>query len=209
MLDETRRADAPSGADAGPDVEPFPPVLEVFGEAPLGPPAAPAPGLGLAHADVGARLAAVEAMLAGLARQAAFVPPKLRGLGERVDALATALAHARSRDLLTELCAMDDLVAGGLAARAGGDAEAPARVLLALASTLGALLEAQGVTETPTSGAFDPTLQRAVRALPVDDPDCDGLVVEVDRRGFLLAGKVLRFADVAVGRHGPPEGGEP
>jgi|GEM_PF-6666242 len=165
------------------------------------PPAAA--GGGALPGELEPRFAALETAVERLGRQASFLPPKLRGLGERIDALSTVLAHARCRTLLTEVLAIDDLVHAGLADLQRGDELAPERVLTALRATLTTLLDSQGVTEIEASGPFDPARHQAVRQLPVDEAQFDGAVLEVDRRGFAHGEQVLRFAEVAVGRHEP------
>jgi molecular chaperone GrpE len=210
MLDETPRADTTSDDTTSEDTDTtLPEILEVFGAEPLTEtgtdeaptdltPTASTPATEATDAD---RFAALEQAVGRLERQASFLPPKLRGLGERVDALASVLAHARTRTLLTEVVALDDLVRNGLTELDAGDEAAPARVLQALAATLSTLLEGQGVEEIGTDGDFDPTRHQAVRQLPVDEAQYDGAVLEVDRRGFAHGEQVLRFAEVAVGRH--------
>jgi molecular chaperone GrpE len=210
MLDETPRADTTSDDTTSEDTETtLPEILEVFGAQPLAEagtddaptdmtPTTPTPPVQDQDED---RFTALEQAVGRLERQASFLPPKLRGLGERVDALASVLAHARTRTLLTEVVALDDLVRNGLSELDAGDEAAPTRVLQALAATLSTLLEGQGVEEIGTDGDFDPTRHQAVRQLPVDEAQFDGAVLEVDRRGFAHGDQVLRFAEVAVGHH--------
>jgi molecular chaperone GrpE len=212
MLDETPRADTTSDDTTSEDTDTtLPEILEVFGAEPLaeaGTDEAPTdqtPTGTTPTATDDDRFAALEQAVGRLERQASFLPPKLRGLGERVDALASVLAHARTRTLLTEVVALDDLVRNGMTELDAGDEAAPARVLQALAATLSTLLEGQGVEEIGTDGSFDPTRHQAVRQLPVDEAQYDGAVLEVDRRGFAHGEQVLRFAEVAVGRHTTPD----
>lgn len=207
MLDETERASP--GADEtnhGASV-PLAEILEVFGAEPLE--ACEAEAETTQSAPVLERLAAIEQALEHLQRQASFLPPKLRGLGERVDALGHTLSDSRARSLLLELLGLDDLVRAGLTLEAEGDAGAPARMLAALSASFDALFESQGLTEIATDGDFDPTRHQAVRQLAVDEAEHNGVVLEVDRRGFAHGGRVLRFAEVAVGRHAPHDDESP
>ena len=57
------------------------------------------------------------------------------------------------------------------------------------------LLESKGLTEIDASGKFDPNYHEALCAVEADEP---GMVAEVFQKGYLLNGKVLRFAKVKV-----------
>lgn len=48
---------------------------------------------------------------------------------------------------------------------------------------------------------FDPNLSQAVGVVPVDEPAKDGIVVEEILPGYLMGDKLLRPAQVRVGRH--------
>ncbi len=65
-----------------------------------------------------------------------------------------------------------------------------------------AALERQGVRSVdPAAEAFDPNVAEAVRIDPVDSPERDGRVTETLRLGYALGDRVVRPAQVAVGRH--------
>lgn len=55
-------------------------------------------------------------------------------------------------------------------------------------------VEAEGQT-------FDPALHEALAVCPVSEPEKDGLILAQIRRGFSLDGKVVRAAQVQVGRY--------
>lgn len=149
------------------------------------------------------RLGGLETQVEQLGRQAAFLPPKLRGLGDKLGDLAAPLSDARSRALMVDLLMVDDLVRSGLADEQ--DADAARRTLTAVSQLLASVLDSHGVSEIGTDGAFDPTVHQAVQQLPVDEPDHDGQVLEVYRRGLRTEQRVLRYAEVGVARYVPHE----
>ena len=57
------------------------------------------------------------------------------------------------------------------------------------------ILEAQGLKEIPTEGKFDPNMHEA---LMVSEGDEDDMVAEVYQKGYMMNGKVLRYAKVRV-----------
>lgn len=61
-------------------------------------------------------------------------------------------------------------------------------------------LQELGVSTIACDGAFDPAVHEAVEVVPVQDPARDGQIVEELQMGYLLGGKVLRAAQVRVGR---------
>lgn len=61
-------------------------------------------------------------------------------------------------------------------------------------------LRALGLQVIDTSGAFDPKVHEAVAVVDVDDEARDGMVLEELYRGYLLGDKVLRAAQVKVGK---------
>lgn len=61
-------------------------------------------------------------------------------------------------------------------------------------------LTQKGLTEMECVGQpFDTDLHEALTNVPVEDEDQKGKVVEVLEKGYLLNGKVIRFAKVVVG----------
>ena len=66
-------------------------------------------------------------------------------------------------------------------------------------------LSAQGVTEIPAEGkTFDPNVHEAISQEDCE-PDQDGKVLRVNRRGFMLRDRLLRPAVVVVGKVASPE----
>ena len=58
------------------------------------------------------------------------------------------------------------------------------------------MLQSEGLDEIPADGVFDPALHEAVDTRVGDD----NMILEVVRKGYNLNGKVLRPAQVVVGR---------
>lgn len=62
-------------------------------------------------------------------------------------------------------------------------------------------LEKNGVKEIPTAdAAFDADLHEAIAMVPMGDADKKGKVVDTVVKGYMINGKVLRHAKVAVGQ---------
>ncbi len=57
------------------------------------------------------------------------------------------------------------------------------------------VLEANGLTEIPADGKFDPNCHEALCTV---DGDEDGDIAEVFQKGYMLNGKVLRYSKVKV-----------
>ena len=53
----------------------------------------------------------------------------------------------------------------------------------------------------PVGQPFDPHVHEAMVVVPVDDPAADGVVVGQWRAGYRIADRVLRPAQVQVGRY--------
>lgn len=84
----------------------------------------------------------------------------------------------------------------------------PFEVILAEATEV---LERQDVVEWVPTGdrQVDRKFQRALSTVATSDPNADGEVVEVIRRGYVLNGGLFRPQEVSVARHKPgPVGGE-
>ena len=95
--------------------------------------------------------------------------------------------------LVTELLnVVDDL---GRALESAPDAESPLAVgVKAVRGNLVKILEAQGVSEVPTD-KFDPNMHEA---LMVVDGEEDDKIAQVYQKGYMMNGRVLRFAKVVV-----------
>ena len=74
------------------------------------------------------------------------------------------------------------------------------RVLREVADDVELILERQGVEPfQPETGAkFDRRVARAVRSVHTTDPRLDGAVAEVQKPGYRMGDRVLRYCDVAV-----------
>ncbi len=150
------------------------------------------------------RLGRLETTLESLSKQTNFLPPKLRGLGKKVDELSTTLGDARIRSLLSDVVGLADLAEGAL--RAFDDEEASVsaaevrRYFKAMATRVGQILESNDLQEIPTDTEFDPTIHNAIDVTPVADESLDGRILDVVRRGYRSEHSVLRYAEVTVGR---------
>lgn len=120
-----------------------------------------------------------------------------RTLRERIELIKTA-----SAEVVTQLLPiLDDLERAILAHQAAGE---PAVALMdgvnLIYNKFLALLGQQGLEQMKTMGnEFDTDFHEAVTTLPVDDPEMKGKVVDEIQKGYLLNGKVIRFAKVVVG----------
>ena len=96
--------------------------------------------------------------------------------------------------LVTELLnVVDDL---GRALESAPDAESPLAVgVKAVRGNLVKIVEAQGVSEVPTDKGFDPNMHEA---LMVVDGEEDDKIAQVYQKGYMMNGRVLRFAKVVV-----------
>ena len=96
--------------------------------------------------------------------------------------------------LVTELLnVVDDL---GRALESAPDTESPLAVgVKAVRGNLVKILEAQGVSEVPTDKGFDPNMHEA---LMVVDGEEDNKIAQVYQKGYMMNGRVLRFAKVVV-----------
>jgi len=153
------------------------------------------------------RLGRLETTLQSLNKQTNFLPPKLRGLGKKVDELTTSVGEARTRSLLVDIVGMGDLVEGALRSMPAPEAEDAAalsetrRYFEAMATRIDQILESHDLQEIPTDSEFDPTVHNAIEIAPIDDADMDGQIVDVVRRGFRSEHSVLRYAEVTVGKY--------
>lgn len=154
-----------------------------------------------------ARLANLEAVADSTARQVSFLPPQLRSLSSKVEGIAFAIGESRYRAVLLGLLGIYDLVDQALRTLPpvpGDDAAAERRhTYQVLRTQLGQILAANGLAEIPADGAFDPTLHRALRTVPCDDPAQTNRIVEIVRPGFRTEQTILRYAEVIVGKYTP------
>jgi hypothetical protein len=155
------------------------------------------------------RIAAFEAAMDATAKQVSFLPPQMRMLGGKIDGLATAISEPRYRAALLGLLGVYDLADQILRTLPADDDGQTGvanhrRNYEVLLAQLRQILEANGLTEIPTDGGFDPELHRALKLVPVADPAQSDQVLETVRRGFRTEQSVLRYAEVLVGQYSPP-----
>ena len=58
-----------------------------------------------------------------------------------------------------------------------------------------------GLEEIDAEGKFDPSLHEAVMMEATDDEEADGKITAVFRKGYKLAGRVIRAAQVKVSNY--------
>lgn len=178
---EEAKKNAAADADAEPVAEDAAPAAD----APAEPPAAdeePAPS----EADI------LKDRLLRL--QADFDNYKKRQLRERQDWIASANA-----DILRELLpVLDNFERGLQSATATPENQAIVEGFSMIFDQLKALLGKFDVAEVPTDGQpFDPAVHEAITTMPSADIP-EGHIVTAARRGYTLAGKLLRAAQVVV-----------
>lgn len=171
--------------DAAADAEPVAEDAAPAADAPAEPPAAdeePAPS----EADI------LKDRLLRL--QADFDNYKKRQLRERQDWIASANA-----DILRELLpVLDNFERGLQSATATPENQAIVEGFSMIFGQLKALLGKFDVAEVPTDGQpFDPAVHEAITTMPSADIP-EGHIVTAARRGYTLAGKLLRAAQVVV-----------
>ena len=98
-----------------------------------------------------------------------------------------------TKDLVSELINVADDLERALASVQ--EEAALSTGVRAVRGNLMKILEAQGLKEIPTEGKFDPNMHEA---LMVSEGDEDDMVAEVYQKGYMMNGKVLRYAKVRV-----------
>lgn len=69
-----------------------------------------------------------------------------------------------------------------------------------IAGKIHTMLNQQGLEAMNANGQpFDPEFHEAITEIPAPTPDLKGKVVDEVEKGYLLAGKVIRYAKVVVG----------
>jgi molecular chaperone GrpE len=140
-----------------------------------------------------------QAGLSTLTEKVAFIPPQIRNLGAKVDAVAAVAADSKYRSLLLTLLALHDLAGQMRLGEAIGEGQgALRRPLEVIFTQIQQILESNGLKEIPASGPFDPALHCAIQVAPTEDPALDGKIARLVRSGFTLAGRTLRFAEVEI-----------
>jgi molecular chaperone GrpE len=156
--------------------------------------------------SVALKLTQLQQSLDALGRQISYIPPQVRALGSKVEGLGAAISDSRYRGLLLGLLGVLDIVEQIQRVMAGGADEAVdhARNYEVLRVQLRQLLENNGLTEIPASGAFDPNVHRALERVETGDPADHNRVLQVLRPGYRTEQSVLRYAEVKVGYFPPP-----
>ena len=155
------------------------------------------------------RLASLEAAVESATRQIAFIPPQVRMLGNRIEGIATAITEPRYRAVLLNLLGVYDLVDQVLRTLPPTTESDPVaehrRNYQVLRTQLRQVLDANGLSEIPTDGPFNPELHRATQTVFCTESAESGRVVGVVRPGFRTEQAVLRYAEVIVSRYAPPD----
>jgi molecular chaperone GrpE len=95
---------------------------------------------------------------------------------------------------------LDDFERGIKAAESASDVEAVKEGMNLIFSKLKSSLQQRGLSEMESKGlAFDADLHEAITNIPAPDETLKGKVVDELEKGYLLNGKVIRFAKVVVG----------
>ncbi|HEX2315295.1 MAG TPA: nucleotide exchange factor GrpE [Thermomonospora sp.] len=180
------------------------------GPAEPGEPAEPSgPGHGALAAEVARLAAAVER---GHER-AAHRESVIDRLHEDVQALRRGELQAMFDPVRAVLFRLHDLT-GREARRWAADPPEPAHAAALLAAVTDEIAEALARTgverfTVAPGDPFDPARHRPVATETVEDPALDGVVVGVCSDGFARADRVVRKADVRVGRPARPDPADP
>jgi hypothetical protein len=163
--------------------------------------------IGEGIASLQKRLDGIEESIGALSKQISYLPPQVRTLGGKVDGLTTSISEPRFRNVLLSLLGIYDLVDQLWRGLPDADEKASdhKRSYDVLRTQLRQILETNGLTEIPTSGAFDPLFHRAIKRVTTSDPAQEGSILEVVRPGFCTPQAVLRYAEVVVGAYQPPD----
>jgi molecular chaperone GrpE len=185
--------------DAHIQVEPVPPAQ----------PETPGPARVL-PGEILARLESLELELRGqtgrfqaglntLSEKVAFIPPQIRNLGAKIDAVATVAADSKYRSLLLTLLGLHDLVGQMRLGASDGEREGAAgRSLDVIFTQIQQILEGNGLKDIAASETFDPAMHCAIQVVPTEDAAMDGKIARLIRPGFTLAGRLVRFAEVEI-----------
>ena len=155
--------------------------------------------LGSLELDLLGQTQRLQAGLTTLSEKVAFIPPQIRTLGAKIDAVATVASDSKYRALLLTLLGLHDL-AGQMRLDASNseDGGAAKRALDVIFTQVQQILEANGLTQIAESETFDPAMHCAIQVVPTEDSARDGRIARMIRPGFALAGRLLRFAEVEI-----------
>ncbi|HXB41158.1 MAG TPA: nucleotide exchange factor GrpE [Bacteroidia bacterium] len=119
-----------------------------------------------------------------------------RSMRERVEYLKSA-GEDVFKDILP---VVDDFERGIKAAENGADAKSVQEGVLLIYNKLQNILKQKGVEVMDSKGKdFDAETMEAITNIPAPTPDLKGKVVDEIEKGYLLNGKVIRYAKVIVG----------
>lgn len=143
-----------------------------------------------------------EALLARAQDRLAEQDDEVERIKMRLKTEADQQVEKRVAEVIDELLDVgDDLARAILSSQELGHDESVVQGLELVRQSFGKRLSKIGVARMETQGqAFDPALHDAVSMIPVHDPAQDGMILGVVREGYLLHGKPLREARVAVGK---------
>jgi molecular chaperone GrpE len=113
----------------------------------------------------------------------------------------TELIKSAASDLITELLpVLDDLERALNAMETGEQENAITDGIRLIYNKLKNILSQQGLERMKVMGEeFDTDFHEALTEIPAPGPDQKGKVVDVIQNGYLLNGKVIRYAKVVVG----------
>lgn len=156
--------------------------------------------------ELQAQVAELQAQLEGehdaLLRMAADLENYKRRVAKELQE-RTTFANER---LITELLApLDDCDHAVKAFEDGSDPEAVLEGVRLIGRHLRSVLGKFGLEEIPAEGQpFDPNVHEALGSVVTDEVE-DGTIVEVERKGYSLHGRVLRPAQVLVAQAAQPQ----
>jgi molecular chaperone GrpE len=119
-----------------------------------------------------------------------------RTMRERVE----YLKYAGEEVFKEILPVVDDFERGLKAAESATDVAAVSEGVKLVYNKLTHILKLKGIEAMDAKGKdFDPETMEAITNIPAPTPDLKGKVVDEVEKGYLLNGKVIRFAKVVVG----------
>ncbi len=108
--------------------------------------------------------------------------------------------ETRAKLVVELLPVLDNLDRTIAAAQAAGEDAMLVQGTLMVRAQLETVLMRYGAERVEAAGRFDPAIHEAIAATPVADPALHGAIVHQAQPGYRFAGKLLRPAQVTVGR---------
>lgn len=199
-----------AGRDEFPQ-QPQPPPEGRSRDEPAVPPAAADPDRPVPD-RVAAELARLAAAIEREHERAAHREAVIDRLHQDVQTLRRGELHAMFDPVRAVLFRLHDLTAREARrwAEDPPDAVHAAALLAAIRDEIAEALARTGAERfvTRPGDRYDPARHRPIDAEPVADPALDGSIVDVYADGFERAGRVVRKAEVRVGRHRVPDAGD-